>query len=174
LLEIHDEYTKHHSQNVANIAQMIAEEMNFSQKAIVQIYYAGLVHDIGKALVPIEIINKKVKLTVAEYEIVKDHPLNAYKALVNTEALNYIANIVLQHHERWDGMGYPNGIMGKDIYLESRILAIADSYDAMTSDRPYRSAFSTQVAIEEIRNNAGTQFDPDIAIIAIEKVFNYL
>jgi HD-GYP domain-containing protein (c-di-GMP phosphodiesterase class II) len=174
LLGIHDEYTKNHSQNVANIAKKIAEEMNFSKKRIIQIYYAGLVHDIGKALIPREIINKNGKLTAAEYEVIKKHPENAYKALVNAEALNFIAHIVLEHHERWDGKGYPSAIKGEDIYLESRILALADSYDAMTSERPYRKAFSKEEAISEIKKNAGTQFDPDITRFAIENIFNYL
>ena len=174
LLEIHDKYTKNHSQNVANIAKSIAEKMNISKEKIVQIYYAGLVHDIGKALIPKEIINKNGKLTTAEYEIVKEHPGNAYKALINAEELNFIAKIVLGHHERWDGQGYPNSIAGDDICIESRILALADSYDAMTSERPYRKAFSKKEAIAEIHKNAGTQFDPNIARFAIEKIFNFL
>ena len=172
LLEIHDEYTKNHSQNVANIAKMIAKEMNLSKSKIVQIYYAGLIHDIGKALIPIEIINKNGKLTDVEYEIVKKHPENAYKALVNAEELHFIANIVLEHHERWDGQGYPSAIKGEDIYMESRILALADSYDAMTSERPYRKAFSKEQAIAEIKRNSGKQFDPNITTIAIDKIFN--
>ncbi|MBI9096740.1 MAG: HD-GYP domain-containing protein [Sphaerochaeta sp.] len=174
LLEIHDTYTINHSQNVADIAKKIAIEMNFSKARVVQIYYAGLVHDIGKALIPIEIINKNGKLTTAEYKIVKEHPGNAYKALINAEALNFIARIVLEHHERWDGQGYPNAITGEEICIESRILALADSYDAMTSDRPYRKAFSKKEAIAEINKNAGKQFDPNITRIAIEKVFNFL
>lgn len=171
-LEIHDVYTKNHSQNVADIAKKIAKEMGFSQQEIAQIYYAGLVHDIGKALIPKEIINKNSKLTHDEFEIVKQHPTIGYKALVNSKELNFIANIVLEHHERWDGTGYPSGIKGQDIYVESRILSIADSYDAMTSDRPYRKAFSKHDAILEIKKNAGKQFDPNIASLAIEKVFN--
>ncbi len=174
LLEIHDVYTKNHSQKVATIARLIAEKMGLSQQSISQIYYAGLVHDIGKALIPKSIINKNEKLTYDEYEIVKTHPTIAYKALVNSKELNFIANIVLEHHERWDGKGYPSGIKGDAIRLESRILALADSYDAMTSDRPYRKAFTTQKAIIEIRENAGKQFDPNIAIFAIENVFNLM
>ena len=174
LLEIHDTYTRNHSQNVANIAKKIATAMNFAKTEIIQIYYAGLVHDIGKALIPKEIINKNGRLTTAEYEIVKKHPGNAYKALVNAEELNFIAKIVLEHHERWDGQGYPNSIAGDGICIESRILALADSYDAMTSERPYRKAFTKNEAIAEIHKNAGTQFDPNITRIAIEKIFNFL
>jgi putative nucleotidyltransferase with HDIG domain len=173
-LEIHDVYTKNHSQNVADIAKKIAQKMGLPQQEVSQIYYAGLVHDIGKTLIPKEIINKTGKLSFDEFETVKQHPLIGYKALVNSKELSFIANIVLEHHERWDGKGYPSGIKGENIYLESRILCIADSYDAMTSDRPYRKAFSRQEAITEILKNAGKQFDPIIARIAVEKVFNQM
>jgi len=171
-LEIYDQYTKNHSTNVAKIAKKIGKAINLSDQVTGQIYYAGLVHDIGKALISKEILNKKGKLSKEEFEIIKKHPGDAYKALKKSKELNNIANIVLQHHERWDGNGYPNGLKGEDIYLESRIMAIADSYDAMTSDRPYRKALSKQEAIDEIRKNAGKQFDPKIAIIAIDKVFD--
>lgn len=174
LLGIHDEYTKYHSQNVATVAEKIARCMNLEDKTVVQIYYAGLVHDIGKALIPVEIINKNGRLTPEEFSIVKKHPTIGYEALLNSKELTPIANIVLEHHERWDGKGYPNGIEGEDIRLESRILAIADSFDAMISDRPYRKAFTTAQAIEEIRKNSDHQFDPNIVSIAIDKVFNQI
>lgn len=172
LLEVHDEYTKNHSANVAKISEKIGKAMNLSEKVINQIYYAGLVHDIGKALIQKEIINKKGKLSKEEFEIIKKHPVDGYNALKKSEELSNIANYVLQHHERWDGKGYPSGIKGENIYLESRIIAIADSYDAMISERPYRKALSKEEAIKEIRDNAGKQFDPEISIIAIEKVLN--
>jgi HD-GYP domain-containing protein (c-di-GMP phosphodiesterase class II) len=174
LLEIHDEYTKNHNENVANISKMIAKAMNFSNEETNQLYYAGLVHDIGKAVIPKEIINKNGKLNEEEYAIIKQHPVYGHKALVKNEALNHISNIVLQHHERWDGKGYPNGIKGEAIMYEARIIAIVDAYDAMTSDRPYRKALSKEESINEIKENAGKQFDPDIANFAIEKVFEYM
>jgi HD-GYP domain-containing protein (c-di-GMP phosphodiesterase class II) len=174
LLEIHDEYTKNHNENVANISKMIAKAMNFSDEETNQLYYAGLVHDIGKAVIPKEIINKNGKLNEEEYAIIKQHPLYGHKALVKSEVLNHISNIVLQHHERWDGKGYPNGIKGETIMYEARIIAIVDAYDAMTSDRPYRKALSKEESINEIKENAGKQFDPDIARFAIEKVFEYM
>jgi HD-GYP domain-containing protein (c-di-GMP phosphodiesterase class II) len=171
-LEIHDVYTKHHSQNVAKLSRDIAQNMGLSDYSISQIYYAGLVHDIGKAIIPKEIINKTDKLTFDEYETVKKHPLYAYEVLINSSELKEIATIVLQHHERWDGNGYPNGVSKNDISLEARIISIADTFDAMTSDRPYRKAFDKEIAIQEIIDNAGTQFDPEIAILAVEKVFS--
>jgi len=170
LLEIHDKYTNNHSVNVAQIAKRIAKNMNLKEEKINQVYYAGLVHDIGKAIISKEIINKKGKLSEIEFEIIKKHPRDGYKALIKTKEIEYIANIVLQHHERWDGTGYPGCIKGENIFLESRIIAIADAYDAMTSDRPYRKALSKKEAIKELRKNAGKQFDPVVVIIAIEKV----
>ncbi|MDM8533844.1 MEDS domain-containing protein [Clostridiaceae bacterium HSG29] len=171
LLEIHDKYTRKHSVTVAEFSKRIAKKMQLSEDIIDQIYYAGIVHDIGKTVISKEVINKKGKLTKDEFEIIKKHPIDGCKALKKVEGLSHIANIVLQHHERWDGTGYPCNLNGENIHLESRIIAIADAYDAMTSDRPYRKAFSKEEAIDEIRINAGKQFDPDIAIIAIEKVF---
>jgi HD-GYP domain-containing protein (c-di-GMP phosphodiesterase class II) len=171
-LEIHDVYTKYHSQNVAKLSRDIAQNMGLSDYSFSQIYYAGLVHDIGKAIIPKGIINKNGKLTFDEYETVKKHPLYAYEVLINSSELKEIATIVLQHHERWDGNGYPNGVSKNDISLEARIISIADTFDAMTSDRPYRKAFDKEIAIQEIIDNAGTQFDPEIAILAVEKVFS--
>lgn len=174
LLEIHDEYTRDHSQNVANYSKLIAQAMNLSLSDISKIYYSGLVHDIGKAIIPKEILNKNGKLTDEEYTIVKKHPTYAYQALVQNNELSEISKIVLQHHERWDGYGYPNGLKEQEITIEARIIAIADSFDAMTSNRPYRKAFSKEQAINEIFDKLGSQFDPTIGKIAIEKVFKYI
>src|SRR6056297_3856811 len=170
LLEIHDEYTKNHSQKVADISKMIAQAMELPKENISQIYYAGLVHDIGKTLIPREIINKKGKLSKDEFEIIKKHPTHAYKALVKSKELNHITNIVLQHHERIDGKGYPLGLEGEDILIESRIISIADAYDAMRSDRPYRKALTKMEAFNELRKNSGKQFDKEIVSFAIGKV----
>src|SRR6056297_419381 len=170
LLEIHDEYTQNHSQNVADISKMIAQAMELPKENISQIYYAGLVHDIGKTLIPREIINKKGKLSKDEFEIIKKHPTHAYKALLKSKELNHIANIVLQHHERIDGRGYPLGLEGQDILIESRIISIADAYDAMTSDRPYRKALTNVEVLNELRKNSGKQFDKEIVSFAIGKV----
>ena len=171
-LEIHDQYTKDHSQNVANYSKKIAQHLGLEDSKISEIYYAGLIHDIGKTIIPKEVLNKNDKLTEDEYDIVKKHPNYAYQILVKNKDLNHIANIVLEHHERWDGNGYPNGKKGEDISLEARIISIADAYDAMVSDRPYRKAFTKEIAIKEILDKAGKQFDPKVAVIAVEKVFS--
>ncbi len=171
LLEIHDEYTKNHSNNVARYARKIAIAMNLEEEEISQIYYAGLVHDIGKALIPKEVLNKKGRLSDEEYELVKEHPLTAYKSLIRSDALIHIANIVVEHHERWDGKGYPNKIKEQDIELGARIIAVADTNDAMTSTRPYRNAFPKDIAIKEIKKQAGFQFDPNVVDVALNKVF---
>lgn len=172
LLEMHDEYTKHHSEQVAGIAKRIAEEMGLPLEERNKIYYAGLVHDIGKTIIPANIINKKGSLTEEEYEIVKLHPSNGYNTLVKTPELKDIAELVQKHHERYDGKGYPTGSLGDETPIGARILQIADSYDAMVNDRPYRKAFSINEAILEIRRCSGAQFDPvlvEVLVKVIEK-----
>ncbi len=159
LLEIHDEYTKNHSENVAQVGKSIATAMGLSQTEISQIYFAGLVHDIGKTIIPHDIINKKGRLSKAEFEIIKKHPVYGYEALSKTEALQCIAQLVLYHHEKIDGSGYPSQISGENIPLGSRILCVADAYDAMINDRPYHKAMSKQAALMELKRCAGTQFD---------------
>lgn len=170
LLEIHDEYTKNHSENVANIAKNIARAMSLPKEEISKIYFAGLVHDIGKTVIPYDIINKKSKLTNIEFDIIKKHSSYGYEALYKTDTLKFIAELVLHHHERIDGTGYPSQKSGEDIPLGSRILCIADSYDSMVSDRPYRSAMSQNDAFNELKSCAGSQFDEAIVDIFIEKV----
>lgn len=168
LLGIHDSYTKDHSENVANISRKIAEELNFSKKDITKIYYAGLVHDIGKTIISKEILNKNGALTDDEYDIIKKHPRWGYETLSKSSELLEIAQYVLYHHERWDGFGYPDGLAEEKIPIASRILTVADAYDAMTNDRPYRKALSKEVAVGEIKRNSGLQFDPEIVNIFLK------
>ncbi|GAB6100676.1 hypothetical protein JCM16358_25550 [Halanaerocella petrolearia] len=162
MLEIHDEYTKGHSDNVAGYAKETAKEMNLSHEQVEQAYWAGMVHDIGKTLIPSEILNKQDRLTDEEYSLIKQHPIWAYYTLQNSKQLEEIASFVLYHHERWDGMGYPEGIKGEEIPLVSQILSVADAWDAMRSNRSYRSALPKEVAIEELKKNKGTQFSPQV------------
>lgn len=174
-LEIHDTYTNGHSQNVANLSVMIGRAMQLSKQQLEDIYWAGLVHDIGKILVPLSILNKEGPLTDEEYDEVKIHPLWGYIALQAADDLKNIAIYIKHHHERWDGTGYPDRISGDEIPLISQILAISDAWDAMTSKRSYRNAMSISIAIEEIKKNRGTQFSPEITDVFIgmlQKYFN--
>jgi putative nucleotidyltransferase with HDIG domain len=168
MLEIHDEYTRGHSENVANLAKALAEYVDLSAESVDTTYWAALVHDIGKILIPSHILNKKGALTDLEYTEMKNHPYYGYKALRTSDLTKDIAEIVLCHHERFDGLGYPNQLAGDDIPIESKILTIADAYDAMTSKRSYKTALTIEEAFEEIENNLGKQFDPDLGEKFIE------
>jgi len=130
----------------------------------------GLLHDIGKIAIDDSILNKPGKLTEQEWEEIKRHPDIGYRILSTSYDFLELADCILAHHEKWAGTGYPKGLKGEDIPRIARIIAIADSYDAMTSERPYRKAMSEEEACIEIRKNSGTQFDPKIARIFIEKV----
>ena len=162
ILEIHDPYTKGHSENVGILSAEIAREMKFDDEQINEIYWAGLVHDIGKINIPTSILLKSGRLTREEYEEIKKHPIWGAEILDTSEDIEIIVLAVRHHHERWDSHGYPDGLSKTDIPLYSRIIAVADTYDAMTSDRSYKKAVSKTVALEEIKNNSGKQFDPEI------------
>ncbi|WP_160143038.1 HD domain-containing phosphohydrolase [Halanaerobium hydrogeniformans] len=162
IMEMYDLYTKGHSENVAKLASAIAGEMKLSKKAIKDTYWAGLVHDIGKLLIPLNIINKQEKLTDQEYELIKKHPVWGNKALSSSKILKPIAYFILHHHERWDGRGYPEGLEENEIPLISQILAVADAWDAMLSKRAYRQSLSFEEALGEIKKNKETQFSPQV------------
>jgi len=158
-----------HSKRVRELAIKIAKGLNLSQHLIDDIATLGLLHDIGKIIVSGEILEKPGRLTEAEYDEIKKHPAIGYRILTATNQFSNIAEGVLSHHERWDGKGYPNGIKGKEIPIESRIIAIADAYDAMTSSRSYRKDGTTLgKAKQELMDCAGTQFDPDIVKLIIQ------
>jgi HD-GYP domain-containing protein (c-di-GMP phosphodiesterase class II) len=142
--------------------------MDFDKEDINQIRIAGLMHDIGKIGIEEKILNKPNKLNQEErYELIR-HVEIGYRILSSVNEFSEIANHVLEHHERWDGSGYPKGLKGEEISLQARIIAIADSFDAMTTDRPYRGALNEQEAIKELKRCSGTQFDPEIVKIFIE------
>lgn len=162
IMEMYDLYTKGHSENVAEIASAIAKEMNLPNKTIKNTYWAGLVHDIGKLLVPLDIINKNGRLTDSEYELIKKHPVWGSEALSNSESLKPISEFILYHHEKWDGSGYPEGISGETIPIISQILAVADAWDAMLSKRAYRNPLSIEDALNELQQNKGSQFSPRV------------
>lgn len=162
-LDAKEKYTQGHSGRVANYARKIAELLGKDEKECQEIYYAGLLHDIGKLGIPDEIINKQGKLTDEEYEIMKQHPALGQQILSGITDMPFLAIGANYHHERYDGTGYPEGLKGKDIPELGRILAVADAYDAMSSNRSYRDAIPQQKIREEFIKNSGTQFDPDFA-----------
>ncbi len=163
-----DRYTSGHSKRVAKYAWMIADRMGKSKEEQAKIYQAGLLHDIGKIRVPAEIINKPGKLTDEEYNIIKIHPVTGYRILESISDDGFIAMAAKFHHERYDGRGYPNGLIGERIPEVARILGVADAYDAMASNRSYRDALPQSIVREEIEKGKGTQFDPYIADIMLQ------
>ena len=162
-VEAKDIYTYGHSARVSKLSRQMAERMGFSEEQQEEIKVAGLLHDIGKIGIPEAILSKPGRLTDEEWEYIRSHPQigESIIAQMGSERLAAIRLMVRHHHERLDGSGYPDGLSGDAIPLGARLLAVADAYDAMTSNRPYRTPFSSQAAIEELRSNAGTQFNAD-------------
>ena len=163
-VEMRDPYTAGHQQRVANLARTIAIDMGLSKERIEAIRIAGNIHDLGKICVPAEILSKPTYLiTNNEFAIIKTHSQVGYDILTEANLPSSVDQIVLQHHERMDGSGYPTGLKGKDIILEARILAVADVVEAMASHRPYRPAHGIDTALQEISKNKGTLYDPEVA-----------
>ncbi|HRV05796.1 MAG TPA: HD-GYP domain-containing protein, partial [Candidatus Saccharicenans sp.] len=169
-IEMRDPYTAGHQRRVAQLAEAVAREMNLPEVKIEGIRFAAQIHDIGKIYVPAEILSKPTKLTDLEYTIIKTHPQAGYEILKNIEFPWPIAEIVLQHHERLNGSGYPAGLKDGEILLEARILAIADVVEAMSSHRPYRPSFGIDKALDEIRLNNGLLYEPE-AVAACQRLF---
>ncbi|MFC2171751.1 HD domain-containing phosphohydrolase [Acidobacteriota bacterium] len=169
-LEAKDRYTRGHSEQVALFSRLIADGMGLSKEEADLIIRAGYMHDIGKIGVEHSVLNKPGKLSDEEYEQVKRHPVIGKDIIENIDTLRELIPIVLHHHERFDGKGYPGGKKGDDIPLGARILAVADTYHAMTSDRAYRIALSHEEALQELRDNAGTQFDPRVVKIFVKEL----
>ena len=161
-LDAKDRYTHGHSMRVTMYSLILANQLDFSTSVLEDIETAGLLHDIGKIGVPEEILKKPGKLTSEEYEKIKEHPLKGKHILDGIEMLSNIAYWVSCHHEKWDGTGYPYSIAGENIPIAARILSIADTYDAMTSDRSYRNGLPHEVAVAEIIRCSETQFDPSL------------
>jgi HD-GYP domain-containing protein (c-di-GMP phosphodiesterase class II) len=167
-LEARDNYTNGHSLRVADMSVEIASFLGFSGVELEDIHIAAHLHDIGKIGIPDRVLYKQGKLLPQEYEEIKKHPQIGYTILSKSVNLHEIAELVLFHHERWDGCGYPQGLKEEDIPFGSRIIAVADSIDAMISDRPYRSPLTIEQCFAEIRVNAGKQFDPAVAEAACQ------
>lgn len=169
-IDAKDRYTNGHSLRVAEYSKEIAKRMNKSEKEQNDIYYAGLLHDVGKIRIPVSIINKPGKLTEEEYEQIKVHPITSYHILKDIYDDKQIALGAKFHHERFDGKGYPNGLQQDNIPEIARIIGVADTYDAMASNRSYRKALPQDVIRSEIEKGKGTQFDPQIADIMLQMI----
>lgn len=169
-----DNYTYSHCVNVAIISIIIGISLKLNKSDLIDLCIGALIHDIGKTFIPQEILQKPGKLTPEEFEIIKSHPELGYDFLNNFLILRpQVKSIVIQHHERFDGYGYPYGISGNDINYLARIVSIADVYDALTSDRPYKKALSPSDALEYIMSNAGTSFDFDIVNVFSKVIITY-
>ena len=174
-VEMRDPYTAGHQQRVADLASTIAKEMNLSEKRSEGVMMGGIIHDLGKIAIPAEILSKPGIITETEFELITAHPRVGYNILKHIDFPWPIAQIVLQHHERLNGSGYPQGLYGDQIILEARIIGVADVVEAMASHRPYRPARGIDAALKEIDKNKGILYDPDVvkACINIFDKYNY-
>jgi len=169
-VEMRDPYTAGHQQRVTQLARAIGKEMRLSEEHINGLHFAGIIHDLGKIQIPAEILSKPGRISKTEFDMVKNHPRVGYAILKEMDFPWPIAQIVLEHHERMDGSGYPQGLSGEDIILEARILGLADVVEAMSSHRPYRPALGIDKALEEISKNRGTLYDSRV-VDACTKLF---
>jgi PAS domain S-box-containing protein/putative nucleotidyltransferase with HDIG domain len=176
-VETRDPYISGHQRRVADLAGAIAQAMGFSQEQLEGVQVLGLLHDIGKIVVPAEILSKPGKISEVEFNLIKAHVQVGYEILKDLEFPWPVAQPVLQHHERLDGSGYPQGLTGPDISLEARILAVADVVEAMTSHRPYRPALGIDKALEQVSRNRGVLYDPEVVDVCMklftEKTFQF-
>lgn len=166
-LEERDYYTEGHSQRVSDMVLTLAKHMGFTKDEVMLFHFSAHLHDIGKIGIPDAILRKNGRLTDAEYAVIKQHPEIGARILRRSPAFSEIAEIVLHHHERFDGQGYPDGISDYSIPLGSRLIAVCDSIDAMMTTRSYRKAFSEEYCFGEIKNCSGTRYDPDVVEAAV-------
>jgi putative nucleotidyltransferase with HDIG domain len=167
-IEARDPYTRGHSARVTALAEAVALRLGWSEERIASLRVGGPLHDIGKLAVSDTVLSKEGRLDDHEYAQIQEHPRIGAKILLRIATLREAIPYVLYHHERWDGSGYPSGKAGEEIPIEARVLAIADAFDAMTSDRPYRRALTREEALAEVERCSGTQFDPQIARVFLE------
>ncbi len=175
-IELRDPHTAGHERRVGKLAKAIAEEMGLDREKVQEIYLTGLIHDIGKLYVPAEILTKPGALSEIEFKLIKVHPEMGYKILEKIEFSFPISKIILQHHERLDGSGYPLGLKNDEICEEAKILAVADVIESMVSHRPYRAALGLKEALKEVKQNSGKLYDPKVvkaALSLFERGFNF-
>ncbi len=161
--EMKDNYTRDHLDRTYQFAMALTKRVAPELAADVSIGYGYLLHDIGKIGVPDAVLNKPGPLDEDEWKLMRLHPLNGWQLVQGITFLGDATKIIRSHHERWDGKGYPEGLRGEEVFLPARIFSIIDTFDAMTSNRPYRKGLPVEVALEEIERCGGTQFDPDLA-----------
>ena len=161
-VETRDPYTAGHQRRVADLAVALAQTVGFEEEMIEAVRMAAIIHDLGKISVPAEILSKPSRLTVNEFNLIKEHPLVGYNILKDIEFPWEIATMVYQHHEKLDGSGYPLGLSGDEILPESRVLTVADVVEAMASHRPYRPGLGIEIALDEIQKNQGRLYDPEV------------
>jgi HD-GYP domain-containing protein (c-di-GMP phosphodiesterase class II) len=170
VLEFEDEYTAEHSRSVVDLVDAVADEVGIEPDQRQELEFAAMLHDVGKISIPKELLHKPSALTEAEFELIKNHTIEGQFILDRVGGLlGRVGEIVRSCHERWDGNGYPDGLKGDEIPLAARIVFVCDAYNAMTTDRPYRSALDSEIALQELRDNAGSQFDPSVvsALVAV-------
>jgi putative nucleotidyltransferase with HDIG domain len=168
IIESRDPYTAGHQQRVCQLATHIAKELGLPKDKIEGVRIASLIHDIGKIGLPTEILSKPTRLTNIEFDLIKNHSQIGYNILKSIDFFYPIAQIVLQHHERLNGSGYPNNLKGDEILLEVKIIGVADVVEAMSSHRPYRPALGIDKALEEISQNRGILYDPEVVDACIK------
>lgn len=171
-LDLRDHETSDHTQRVCDLTLRMARTMGVNETELEHIRRGALLHDIGKIGVPDHILRKPGKLDEAEWQIMRQHPVMAYKTLTGITFLSAALDIPFCHHEKWDGTGYPRGLHGQDIPLAARIFAVADVWDALSSDRPYRPAWQHAQVLEYIQAHAGTHFDPHVVELFIPLISN--
>ena len=165
-------YTPIHQNNVSRVSRIVGQIMGLSEDTVNGLRVGGSLHDYGIIRIPSEILSKPGKLTEQEYDIMKQHPVHGFQILKTIDYPWPVARMILQHHERLDGSGYPAGLKGDDIILEARILAVADIVDSMSSDRPWRKAFTVEKSLEEVKKFRETKYDPAVVDAIVELYTN--